>query len=131
MNAHQRDLLDQQLQANLLKNQQKLELMEQKYAVEQQAKAIAQIEEEAMPLLVAQVRQHPSRPLVLAQIQRAVLMAELARRKLAAHQQDGPVPVEALLERVSAAPMAKWLQDRLENHLDAAECTPPKPTARL
>lgn len=131
MNAHQRELFDQQLQASLLKSQQKLDLMEQKYAAEQRARAIAQIEEESMPWLVAQVRQHPSRPLVLAQIQRAVLMAELARRKLAAHQQDGPLPAEALLERVSAAPMAKWLEDRLENHLDPAKCTPSNPAARL
>ena len=131
MNAQQRDLLDQELQATLLRKQQEMEWMEQKFAIEKRAKAIAQIEEEAMPWLVAQVRQRPGRPLVVAQIQRAVLMVELARRKLAAHEQDGPVSVEVLLERVAAAPMAKWLEDRLENHLDPAECAPSKPAARL
>ena len=95
----------------------------------QQEKERAQKDETlayAEPLLEAQVQRCPRQPLTYAQIDRAVVMAEIARRGIAAVQDLSPAQA---LERVSAQPRARLRQDHLDSTLDSS--APSRPLPRM
>lgn len=80
----------------------------------------------AEPMLEAIVQQDPRQPLTPDQIERAAIMAEIARRGLAAQQKQ---TAGEALARASALPNARLQQERLEDTLETA--APSRPAPRL
>lgn len=107
--------MEQQKQFMARKSQQ-----EKERAQKDQTRAYAE------PILEAQVQRSPRQPLTYAQIDRAVVMAEIARRGIAAVQDLSPAQA---LERVSAQPRARLRQDHLDSTLDSS--APSRPSPRM
>lgn len=93
---------------------------EEERAREQETRAYAE------PFLEAQVQRTPRHPLTPAQIDRAVVMAEIARRRIAAARNLSPAQA---LEQASAQPRARLRQDHLESTLDHP--APSRPAPRM
>lgn len=78
----------------------------------------------ARTILAREIKRNPRQPLTQAQIDRAAIVGEIARRRVAARSKLGP---SEALHQASALPNARVRQDRFEQGLEAAVIEAIKP----